>query len=140
MKTLLKRTLFLLGLLTNMIAAQEVIPLYSGAPPGSPQESYPEEEYFSKAWNEEVVTNVSRPSLIVFRPAPELRNGTAVVICSGGAFMALSIKNEGTDVARYMTAAGVTAFVLEYRLAHTGVDIVQQFSAVMADPHKRRLP
>ena len=44
----------------------------------------------------------------------------AIVICPGGGFMALSINREGYDVARYLVAEGVTAFVLKYRLAHSG--------------------
>ena len=116
--------------LATLAAAQDVIPLYPGAPPGSTQENYPEKEYFSNVWHTEVVTNVTKPSLTVFKPAPELKNGTAVVICPGGGFMALSIASEGTDVAKYLAAKGVTAFVLKYRLAHTGEDGTQEFIAL----------
>ena len=116
------RTLCTILILTGVATAQDVIPLYQGTAPGSTQESYPEKQYFSKAWNTDVVTNVTRPTLTVFKPAPELRNGTAVVICPGGGFMALSITSEGIDVARYLVSKGVTAFVLKYRLAHTGED------------------
>ena len=90
--------------LTAVAAAQEVIPLYPGTAPGSAEENYPEKEYFSKLWNTEVVTNVTRPTLIVYKPSAELRNGTGIVICPGGGFMALSINNEGTDVAKYLVA------------------------------------
>ena len=96
--------------------------------PGSTQENYPEKEYFSKVWNTEVVANVTKPTLTVFKPSPELKNGTALVICPGGGFMALSIASEGTDVAKYMAARGVTAFVLKYHLAHTGEDATQEFT------------
>src|SRR6202049_2867602 len=115
MKTSLIRTLSLVVFLATLVAAQDVFPLYPATPPGSTQENYPEKEYFSKVWNTEVVTNVTKPSLTVFKPSPELKNGTAVVVCPGGGFMALSITSEGTDVARYMVARGVTAFVLKYR-------------------------
>jgi acetyl esterase/lipase len=122
MKTSLIRTLCLVVFLTALAAAQEVIPLYPGTPPGSTPENYPEKEYFSQLWKTEVVANVTKPTLTVFKPSPESRNGTALVICPGGGFMALSITSEGTDVAKYMVARGVTAFVLKYRLAHTGED------------------
>jgi acetyl esterase/lipase len=79
---------------------------------------------------------VTKPSLTVFKPSPELRNGTAVVICPGGGFMALSITSEGIDVAKYMAARGVTAFVLKYRLAHTGEDATQEFTAMFPDKPK----
>jgi acetyl esterase/lipase len=136
MRMIAIRTLCTMVFLTSVAAAQDVIPLYQGTPPGSTQENYPEKQYFSKAWNTDVVTNVTRPTLTVFKPAPELRNGTAVVICPGGGFMALSINSEGIDVARYLVSKGVTAFVLKYRLAHTGEDATQEFVTLYADHEK----
>src|SRR5271168_248169 len=136
MKTFIVRTLCLSLFLAPLAAAQDVIPLYHGTPPGSTQENYPEKQYFSKSWDTEVVANVTKPTLTVFKPSPELRNGTAVVICPGGGFMALSINSEGIDVAKYLAAKGVTAFVLKYRLAHTGEDATQEFTAKFADRQK----
>ena len=120
------------------VFAQEVIPLYPGTPPGSTPESYPEKQYFSKAWNTEVVTNVTKPSLTVFKPSAETKNGTAIVICPGGGFMALSINSEGYDVAKYLAAKGVTAFVLKYRLAHTGEDATEEFARFISDQRNFR--
>jgi acetyl esterase/lipase len=136
MKTFLLRSLCLIAFLATQLAAQQVIPLPVAAPPDSTQESYPEKQYFSKLWNTEVVANVTKPSLIVFKPSPNLRNGTAVVVCPGGGFMALSITSEGTDVAKYLAAKGVTAFVLKYRIAHTGDDATQEFAAIFDDKPK----
>jgi len=132
------RTLCLVLFLATLASAQDVIPLYPGTPPGSTPENYPEKEYFSHAWNTEVVANVTKPTLTVFKPSAELKNGTAVVICPGGGFMALSITSEGTEVAKYLTARGVTALVLKYRLAHTGDDATQEFTALYADREKFR--
>src|SRR5690348_10244396 len=123
-------------LLATLACAQQVIPLYSGPAPGSPPSDYPEKEYFSKVWNTEVVANVTKPTLTVFKPSPDISNGTGVVICPGGGFMALSINSEGMDVAKYLAARGVTAFVLKYRLAHTGEDATQEFMALFADRQK----
>ncbi len=81
---------------------------------------------------------MTKPSLTVFKPSPELRNGTALVICPGGSFMALDINSEGNDVAKYVTARGVTAFVLKYRLAHTGEDAVQELNEMLKDGQKLR--
>jgi hypothetical protein len=50
--------------------------------------------------------------------------------------MALSIATEGTNVAKYLAAKGVTSFVLKYRLAHTGEDATQEFTALYADRPK----
>jgi len=138
MKTSLIRTLCAVVLLATLGAAQDVIPLPSSAGPNSTQENYPEKEYFSKTWSTEVVTNVTKPSLTVFKPSPELRNSTALVICPGGGFMALAINSEGNDVAKYVVARGVTAFVLKYRLAHTGEDATQEFNEMLKDGQKLR--
>jgi acetyl esterase/lipase len=132
----MKTFLISIILLSSLVAAQEVIPLYPGTPPGSPQADYPEKAYFSNVWKTDVVTNVSKPSLTIFKPSAELKNGTAVVICPGGGFMALSITSEGTDVAKYLAAKGVTAFVLKYRLAHTGEDATQEFMTLYANRQK----
>jgi len=136
MKTFMVRTLCVVVLLAGLGVAQDVIPLYPGVAPGSTPESYPEKQYFSKIWNTDVVANVTKPSLTIFKPDPELRNGTAVVICPGGGFMALSISSEGTDVAKYLAERGVTAFVLKYRIAQTGEDATQEFGAMLADGKK----
>lgn len=136
MKTKILCTLCLLLFATTAATAQDVIPLYQGTPPGSEPANYPEKEYFSKVWNTEVVTNVTKPTLTVFKPAPGTANGTAIVVCPGGGFMALSITSEGTDVAKYLAAKGVTAFVLKYRLAHTGEDATQEFTQLYADRQK----
>jgi acetyl esterase/lipase len=136
MKTLVIRIFCLLLFAATLAAAQDVIPLYNGTPPGSESANYPEKEYFSKLWNTEVVTNVTKPTLTVFKPAPGKANGTAIVIAPGGGFMALSITSEGTDVAKYLAAKGVTAFVLKYRLARTGEDATQEFTTLIADRQK----
>src|SRR5262249_30958320 len=88
MKTTLLRLALLFTLAASAVAAQQtVIPLYDGVPPGSTPADYPEKSYYSTLWKTQVVTNVTKPSLTVFAPAPETKNGTAIVICPGGGFM-----------------------------------------------------
>ncbi|HZU26325.1 MAG TPA: alpha/beta hydrolase [Bryobacteraceae bacterium] len=123
------------GLLGLTATAQEVIPLYAGAPPGSAEATYPEKQYYSKVWNTDVVSNVTKPTLTLYKPTGRA-NRTGIVICPGGGFMALSIKSEGTDVAHWLAARGVTAFVLKYRLAHTGDDATQEFTTAFQDRKK----
>jgi dienelactone hydrolase len=50
--------------------------------------------------------------------------------------MALSINSEGIDVAKWLASRGMTAFVLKYRLAHTGKDATQEFMTLFADKQK----
>jgi acetyl esterase/lipase len=136
MKSIVFRTLCLVLFLASGAAAQDVIPLYPGTAPGSSPETYPEKVYFSKTWNTEVVSNVTKPSLLMFKPSAATKNGTAAVICPGGGFMALSITSEGIDLAKYLAERGVTSFVLKYRLAHTGNDATKEFATLFADKPK----
>ena len=105
-----------------MKTEQKVIRLYEGAAPGSEQWQQHEQENYSQGWQAQVVFNVTDPTLTVFTPDPANANGTAIVICPGGGFHALSINSEGFDVARWLTAKGVTCFVLKYRLAACRTD------------------
>lgn len=116
--------------------AQQVIRLSTGTDSGSVKWTHPEKEYFSPIWSTQVVTNVSQPTLMVYAAAPETANGTAVVICPGGAFHALSINSEGIDVAKWLSARGVTAFVLKYRLVPTGDDGVKEAMMKMGNLKK----
>lgn len=65
----------------------------------------------------EIVKNIHNPSLRVFRP--EEPNGTAVVICPGGAYRIIATGLEGYPIAEKLNEAGITAFVLKYRLPTT---------------------
>ena len=85
-----------------------------------------EKQYRSEIWDNEVVTNVSIPTMEVFRP--ENPNGTSVIIAPGGGLYALSIESEGTDVAKWLNKKGITAFVLKYRLVPTGEDGVKEIT------------
>jgi len=104
------------------VQAQEVIRLYAGPAPGSESWTHAEQDYFSPIFNTQVVTNVVIPTLTRYAPAAENANGTAVIICPGGGFHALSINSEGVDVAKWLNGKGVTGFVLKYRLVPTGKD------------------
>ena len=57
-----------------------------------------------------------RPSIMPFPAAEGRATGTAVVVCPGGGYGALSMDKEGTQIARWLNSLGVTAFVLKYRL------------------------
>lgn len=115
-------TLIILFITGLVIAQNTVIPLYQGAAPGSEDWNWSEAEQFSKAWQTQVVYNISKPTLTVFKPEAGKANGTSVVICPGGGFHALSINSEGFDVAKYLVDKGVTCFVLKYRLIHCLTD------------------
>jgi len=103
-------------------AQQQVIPVWPSAAPGSENWTQKEETTGLPplAEGSSLVRNVTRPTLTVFLPNPASATGTAVIVCPGGGFYFLSWESEGTEVAKWLSAHGVAAFVLKYRLLDTG--------------------
>ena len=66
--------------------------------------------------NAKWITNVTKPTLTVFRPAKDHNTGTAVVICPGGGYWNLAWDLEGEEVAAWLNTIGVTGVVLKYRV------------------------
>jgi acetyl esterase/lipase len=62
------------------------------------------------------LTNVSMPTITVFRPAQDKNTGAAVVICPGGGYNILAWDLEGEEVAAWLNSIGVTGIVLKYRV------------------------
>src|ERR1700750_33707 len=114
--------------------AQRTIPLYPGSAPGSESWTQQERSYFSREWQGPVVANVTKPSLTAYLPSPDKATRTGAVICPGRGFFALAIDTEGTELAKWLTARGVAAFVLRYRVAQTGPDATAEFTASLARP------
>jgi acetyl esterase/lipase len=56
------------------------------------------------------------PEMYAYLADTSIANGCAVVICPGGGYMGLSMKNEGTDEAKWFNDHGVSAFILKYRV------------------------
>lgn len=63
------------------------------------------------------VRDINNPSIVVFKPAKEIANGTAILIAPGGGHRNLVFNSEGRDAALFLNKLGITAFVLKYRLA-----------------------
>ncbi|MEO8765331.1 MAG: GDSL-type esterase/lipase family protein [Ginsengibacter sp.] len=116
-------------------AQQKIIPLYTGAAPGSENWNWSEEESDKNIHNIKVAYNVTKPTLTVFTPDASVANGTAVIICPGGGFRILAINHEGADVAKWLASKGVTCFVLRYRLVRSVTDDpVKELDGEMARP------
>ncbi|MGE3805126.1 MAG: alpha/beta hydrolase [Gemmataceae bacterium] len=58
-----------------------------------------------------------KPNITVYLPAKDKANGSAVVVCPGGGYGFLAVDHEGKQIAEWLNARGVAAFVLRYRIA-----------------------
>src|SRR5918995_802395 len=83
--------------------------------------------------NSRLIRNISQPTLTAYVPDPATATGAGVIVCPGGAFHFLSIDKEGTEVARWLTARGVAALVLKYRVVPTPDDD-DAFLPIAANP------
>jgi acetyl esterase/lipase len=69
------------------------------------------------------LTNVSKPTLTVFRPEKGKDTGAAVVIAPGGGYNILAWDLEGEEVAAWLNKLGVTGIVLKYRVPRRPTDV-----------------
>ena len=60
------------------------------------------------------ITNVSTPTIEIFSAAN--KNSPAVIVSPGGGYSYVSYSKEGTEVAKWLNAHGITALVLKYRV------------------------
>lgn len=122
-----RRQILALGALALSAKAQtnsesvETLALWPGLPPGAP-EPLPPEQVSDRAsagmLQDRIASHVARPQLAVFRP--ERPNGAAFLIIPGGAFLRVALDKEGYETGSWLSARGVTAFVLRYRLPGDG--------------------
>jgi acetyl esterase/lipase len=100
-----------------MASAQQEMPLYGADPiPNSKPAPNAEKIDSSGVPARYSYSKVSHPTLAVWLPPADKRNGTAVVVCPGGGYVHLAMTHEGTEVAAWLNSLGITAFVLKYRL------------------------
>ena len=99
----------------------ESIDLWPGDAPGTPRRP-PAEEVRERStdpsFNDRIVLHVRQPRMAVFRP--DRPNGASVLIIPGGGYSWVVIDKEGYELARWLAARGITAFVLFHRLPQEG--------------------
>jgi len=113
--------LLLILLATPLWAADKPLTMdvWPGDVPGEkgdiePEKTLPEKSDASKKVIR--LTNVSKPTLTVYKPPKEKDTGAAVVICPGGGYYILAWDLEGTEVAEWLNSIGVTGVLLKYRV------------------------
>jgi acetyl esterase/lipase len=101
----------------------ETVVLWPDRPPGA-QHVLPREQIVDRiktsGFQDRFVTGIGQPLMTVFRPAQP--NGAAVLIAPGGGYIRVVIDKEGFEVGHRLAQAGVTSFVLRYRLPAEGWD------------------
>jgi acetyl esterase/lipase len=85
----------------NFVAEPQTISLWEHGAPGSLGKQDQDED---------------NPTLTIYLPVNPSESGTAVIVAPGGSYGMLASNHEGHQVANWLNAFGVTAFVLKYRL------------------------
>ncbi len=110
-------TLFCLVFASAAWAAVQpaVIDLWPEGVPGLKADAGPEKDDGNGRYS-----NVHRPTLTVYAPAPGQANGTAIIYAPGGGYVRVAAGTNGGEITRWLTSLGVTVFVLKYRHADYG--------------------
>lgn len=90
------------------------IKLWPQGAPEKPGVKIGPEEELQKGDGIKRVTNVTDPTITIYKP--EKANGTSVIVCPGGGYSILAIEHEGTKVCEYLNTLGVTSVLLKYRV------------------------
>lgn len=106
---------FLLFTFTPIASFAEIIEIWPDAVPGQ-TEAKAEHGILTRDDGSTRVNKVTNPTLEVFLPSEEKRNGAAIIICPGGGYRVLSSVKEGTEVSHYYQDLGYTTFTLLYRV------------------------
>src|SRR5205085_1658325 len=102
-----------------------VVELWPGKPPEEPGTIGPEKVVMSPKLDHKqvevtdstrMITNVTKPTLTIYRPAKEKDTRAAVIICPGGGYWNLYWELEGEEVAAWLNTLGVTGIILKYRV------------------------
>jgi len=108
------------GMITPLLMRAQApaeIKLYPGGVPGA----RPVPAGYVEIDANDHASKVTDPTIIPFFPSSVPANGTSVIICPGGGYSGLAIVKEGYDVAKKFNEAGITAFVLKYRLPNDAI-------------------
>jgi acetyl esterase/lipase len=66
------------------------------------------------------LTDVSEPTLTVYRPDPAKNSGAAVLVFPGGGYNILALDLEGSEVCTWLNSIHVTCIVVKYRVPYIG--------------------
>src|SRR6516162_5599813 len=141
--TMMKRYVAILAILLCMTGSSSltdeprVVELWPDKPPEEPgtigeEKTFPSKPNKQRSETTEVtrlITNVTRPTITVYRPAKEKDTGAAMLICPGGGYHNLWCQLEGEEVAAWLKSIGVTGILLKYRVPRRPDDLKGEFPA-----------
>jgi acetyl esterase/lipase len=131
MKQTLIGIIFILIVLKCFSQHKEDFHLWPGNVPGEVEAKHPAKPAPNAKNGIVLLTDVTDPIAIVYKPAPQLNLGIGIVICPGGGNKYLSTVTEGEDVAKWFTDRGFTAFVLQYRVPNKRAGALQDILRVL---------
>ncbi|MGO9325913.1 MAG: alpha/beta hydrolase [Terracidiphilus sp.] len=106
-------------------AGHLTVPIWPGTPPGATA-NLPPEINVNAAGTKQAggrpyvrLTNVSTPTITLFKPEGK-NSGVAVVVFPGGGYQILSMDLEGSEVCDWLNSIGVTCVLLKYRVPDSG--------------------
>jgi acetyl esterase/lipase len=97
-------------------AQQAPIAVWPRGAPNAPAHPGPETVRVTEG-GDHVLSNIHVPTLTPYLPTAETATGASVIVMPGGGHRELWIDHEGYNVAQWLSAHGVAAFVLKYRLS-----------------------
>ncbi|TAM95872.1 MAG: alpha/beta hydrolase [Chitinophagaceae bacterium] len=125
-------TIMLTGMFTTAFAQDStILYLWPGTVPGETVVKHPPKITDNHQGNVTRLTDVTNPSLTVFLPKANRRNGAAVLVCPGGGYSILAINLEGYEIAHWLNHLGFAAFVLEYRVPDDRAGALQDAQRAM---------
>src|SRR6476659_9210286 len=119
------------------VEVPRVVELWPGTAPEEPGTIGEERRFPSKPNKDRsettestrLITNVTKPTITLFRPAKEKDTGAAMLICPGGGYHNLWWQLEGEEVAAWLNSIGVTGILLKYRVPRRPDDLKGEFPA-----------
>lgn len=108
----MKKTLLILSAYCclNLTYSQEIIKLWDSKPPTDNELTGDEKVDDGR------ISNVTDPTITIYRPEAKKNKKTAIIICPGGGYWLLAAQHEGAQFAEWLQSEGYTAVVLKYRM------------------------
>lgn len=107
----------------------------------------PEADMPARADGFKRITNISHPVMTVFPAPADTKPAPAMIVCPGGAYTYVVYDKEGTEIAAWLNAHGITAIVLSYRVPQNRDGALQDLQRTLSvararssewniDPHR----